>query len=166
MLSPPGRIVKKFVRPGQVIADLGAGPGYYTVAFAKGVGESGVVYAVDFDANAIHKLTSKTKKLGLESVVKAYASSASRIDFIPDGAVDFVFAHGLLCCMTDHWGAVTQIKRILNRTGIAYISVTRFARKNDALAVNQDEWENILRGFKIVERNDGIFTRWATLSLS
>lgn len=131
----------------------------------KGVGGSGVVYAVDFDANAIHRLTSKAKKLGLESVVKAYASSASRIDFIPDKTVDFVFAHGLLCCMSDHRGAVTQIKRILSKTGVAYMGVTRSARKNDALAINQDEWENILRGFEVIERNDGIFTRWATLSL-
>jgi ubiquinone/menaquinone biosynthesis C-methylase UbiE len=111
VVNPPDRVAKRFVKSGQVIADLGSGPGYYTIAFAKSVGESGVVYAVDFDPKAIDKLTSKVKRLGLESVVRAHVSSASRIDFVPDGAVDFVFAHGLLCCMSDHSGAI-----IVNRS--------------------------------------------------
>jgi len=35
------------IRPGQTVADLGCGPGYYTMKFAELVGEQGHVFAVD-----------------------------------------------------------------------------------------------------------------------
>jgi ubiquinone/menaquinone biosynthesis C-methylase UbiE len=106
----------------------------------------------------------KTKKEGLERVIKTQVSSAAKIDFIPDGSVDFVFAYGLLCCMADHRSALAQIKRILKPLGLAYFSVSKTLRKSDTLAVKPAEWEGILKEFKVIETGEGIFTRWAIVS--
>ena len=38
---------KLALKPGQFIADIGSGGGYFTYRFAKAVGEKGKVYAVD-----------------------------------------------------------------------------------------------------------------------
>jgi len=46
----PDRVVAELeVKPGDRVADLGAGAGYFTFRLARAVGPSGVVYAVDTD---------------------------------------------------------------------------------------------------------------------
>jgi len=159
--SNPDKIADKYVREGDVVADLGSGPGFYTIAFAKKVGKKGKVYAIDFDADAIDKLISKVKSNGVEDIVKAYAVSASKVDFIPDLSVDFVFANGLLCCMTDHEGAIRQIERILKPLGKAYLSVTRAIIKRDYREVSSIEWKQIISRFKVLRSREGIFQRTA-----
>jgi ubiquinone/menaquinone biosynthesis C-methylase UbiE len=164
LLFNPNKVAAKYVKEGYTVADLGSGPGFYTIAFAKRVGEKGKVYAVDFDVDAINKLISKAKREKVEDIVEARAVSASEVDFIPDSSVDFVFANGLICCMTDHEGAVNQISRILKPEGKAYISVTRAFSKRDVRAVSSAEWREIISRFNIVKRGEGIAQRWALIS--
>ncbi|MDG6934919.1 MAG: class I SAM-dependent methyltransferase [Nitrososphaerota archaeon] len=160
----PDRKIKKFVKQGDIVADLGSGPGFYTIPFARIVGESGIVYAIDFDSKAISKLMKRAKKEGLDTIIRAEATSAAKIDFIPDHSVDFVFSNGLLCCMADHKGAISQMKRILKPSGSTYLSVEKLVRKRDPLSVDSKEWEEILSGFRVLERNNGISNRWAVVS--
>jgi ubiquinone/menaquinone biosynthesis C-methylase UbiE len=79
-----------------VVADLGCGSGYYTLALAKHVGSEGKVFAVDFEEAAIRELEKKADKRGYRNI-DAHATSASDLSFIKDGSVDFVLANGLLC---------------------------------------------------------------------
>jgi ubiquinone/menaquinone biosynthesis C-methylase UbiE len=85
-------------KKGQVVADLGCGPGYYMLALAECVGPEGRVYAVDSDEKAIRALETKAQKHGLRDI-EAHASSASDLSFIRDRSVDFILANGLLCSM-------------------------------------------------------------------
>ncbi len=48
-----------YVTKGQVAADLGCDPGYYTLALAGCVGPEGRVYAVDSDEKAIERWKKK-----------------------------------------------------------------------------------------------------------
>jgi arsenite methyltransferase len=41
------------IKPGETLADIGAGSGYFTFRFARKVGENGRVYAVDINADMI-----------------------------------------------------------------------------------------------------------------
>jgi len=50
-----------YVEKGQVVADLGCGPGYYTLVLAEFVGPEGRVYAVDSDGKAIRALEKKAE---------------------------------------------------------------------------------------------------------
>jgi ubiquinone/menaquinone biosynthesis C-methylase UbiE len=59
LFEHPQRHVEPYVTNGQVIADLGCGPGYYTLALAESVGTEGRVYAVDSDEKAIRALEKK-----------------------------------------------------------------------------------------------------------
>ncbi|MGH7887023.1 MAG: methyltransferase domain-containing protein, partial [Candidatus Binatia bacterium] len=46
----PDRVIATLkLRPGDQVADLGAGGGYFTFKLAKAVGPTGKVYAVDID---------------------------------------------------------------------------------------------------------------------
>jgi ubiquinone/menaquinone biosynthesis C-methylase UbiE len=164
IFSPPKRLLSKYVSSGSSVADLGCGPGYFTIPMAELTGPGGKVYAVDFDAGAVEEVARKAGARGFDRVVEARAGSAAEADFIPDGSVDFVFAHGLLCCMKDHSGALSQIRRMLKKDGLAYLSVTKFGRKKDPRTVTAEEWECMLKGFRVRGSGGGLLTRWALVS--
>ena len=95
LFEPPKRLIRPYVKKGQVVADLGCGSGFYTLPLADLVGPEGKVYAVDLGRNSIRTLEKKADKGGYHNI-EAYASSASDVSFIEDRSVDFVFAIGLL----------------------------------------------------------------------
>lgn len=160
-LDPPERQVEPFVRSAQTAADIGCGSGYYTFALAKCVGPEGRVYAVDLDEKAIRSVEEKANK-GNYHNVETHASSAANLSFIRDGSVDFVLANGLLCSMPAHRElAVSEIKRILNPKGLAYLSL---GMPPPFGHVNRAEWERILEEFKVERRNDGLRVKWALVS--
>ncbi len=163
-LSPPKKKVSKFLSAGIVVADVGCGPGYFTIPMAELVGSTGKVYAADSDPKSIKVLKAKSEARGLESVIEAHATSAASLGAIPDRSVDFVFANGVLCCMVDHAGAIEEVKRILKPPGLAYLSVTKLYRKTDPKAVTNEEWWRILEGFSVRENGEGFLNRWASVS--
>ena len=56
------------VKDGEVIADIGAGSGYFTLRLAKHVGPSGRVYAVDVSPDMIRHLNTRVRDAGLTNV--------------------------------------------------------------------------------------------------
>ena len=164
-ISPPEKKISRFVTPGFVTADIGCGPGYFTVPIAERVGVNGKVYAADADPKSINALKAKISARGLQNTVETQTTSAARLKFIPDQSIDFAFANDVLCCMVDHRGAIAEIKRILKPRGLCYLSVTKLYRKKDPRAVPKGEWDQILEGFDVQETGEGIMNRWATFFL-
>ena len=77
------------LQPGMVVADLGAGTGFYTFLFAQQVGPSGRVYAVDISENFIEhiKQTANSQDLqNIEGIVNTQQSTQ-----LPAESVDVVF---------------------------------------------------------------------------
>ena len=56
------------VASGKNVADIGAGSGWFTVRAAKRVGDSGTVYAVDINPEAIHYIDHRAQKEHLQNV--------------------------------------------------------------------------------------------------
>lgn len=162
--SNPQSAIAPFVSNGQVVADLGCGPGFYTLALADAVGPEGKVFAVDFDEQCIRALEDQVEQGGYHNV-EMHATSASNLPFIPDASVDFVLANGLLCSMTDRrQDAVSEIKRILKPSGQAYLSLGAPWLPPLLGYVNRAEWERTLAGFQVARRG-GSLQKWAVVSL-
>jgi ubiquinone/menaquinone biosynthesis C-methylase UbiE len=53
---------------GKNVADIGAGSGWFTVRAARRVGNSGKVYAVDINPEAIHHIDDRAQKEGLHNI--------------------------------------------------------------------------------------------------
>ena len=65
----PGLLLQELkIKPGEVVADIGAGSGYYTRRLAKLVGEKGTVYAVDIQQEMLDLLTNKMVELKIKNV--------------------------------------------------------------------------------------------------
>ena len=162
-LSSSPRKFCSYVSTRQIVADLGCGPGYYTLSLAESVGPEGRVYAVDSDPKAIRAVERKAARRGFRNV-EAHATSAADLGFVQDESVDFVLANGLLCSMApqDHQSAVSEVKRILKPGGKAFLS----AAKGSISYVDEAEWEEILTGFIVEQRNHESESgdRWAVVS--
>ncbi len=152
-----------FVKPGQTVADLGCGPGFFTLALAAAVGSTGTVYAVDSDEKAVGSVGRRTKKKGFHNV-QTVVASATDLSFIKDESVDFILADGLLCSMAPqhHERATGEMRRILKKDGVAYIK----AAQGSWSYAGPAEWERILKGFMVVRRSDESRGegRWAVVS--
>ena len=77
MISSPGRdkwqradavVAALEIRPGERIADLGAGSGYFTTRLAKATGPTGITYAVDTDEDMLDSVEEATGQAGLPNV--------------------------------------------------------------------------------------------------
>ncbi|HEY8550879.1 MAG TPA: class I SAM-dependent methyltransferase [Vicinamibacterales bacterium] len=58
---------------GSVVADIGAGSGYFTMRLAHHVGPSGRVYAVDISSDMIQHLERRVREAGLTNVTVIHA---------------------------------------------------------------------------------------------
>src|SRR5947209_19333905 len=56
------------LKPGEAVADIGAGTGYYTRRLAQKVGTNGVVYAVDIQPEMLEMLTNKMARMDIHNV--------------------------------------------------------------------------------------------------
>lgn len=77
------------IGPGSVVADIGAGQGYYTVRLAARVGPRGRVLAEDIDKDAIERLGLRVEKQRLENV--AIRLGLPEDPRLPEASFDRVF---------------------------------------------------------------------------
>lgn len=71
----PGRIIDALrIKPGQSIADIGAGTGYFSVRLARGAGTP-TVYAVDIEPAMVSYLKGRAAKEGLSNLHAVQAAS-------------------------------------------------------------------------------------------
>jgi ubiquinone/menaquinone biosynthesis C-methylase UbiE len=65
----PDRVVADLgLKPGQAVADVGAGRGYFTFRLAAAVGEKGKVFATDIDAKALAAVKAQAGKDNVRNV--------------------------------------------------------------------------------------------------
>ena len=76
------------LKEGEVVADIGAGSGYYTFRMAKLVGPKGKVYAVDIQKEMLDIIRDRTKKEGLANVEPVLGEEAD--PKLKDGSVDTI----------------------------------------------------------------------------
>lgn len=77
------------VRPGQVVADVGAGPGYFARRLARAVGPRGHVYAVDPEPAILEVLRDRIARAGLGNVTPVLGRADDPL--LPAGRCDLVF---------------------------------------------------------------------------
>jgi protein-L-isoaspartate O-methyltransferase len=76
------------LKPGMVLADVGAGSGYHTFPMAKAVGPKGKVYAVDIQKEMLDIIRTRMKKQKVTNVVPVLGTITD--PKLPDGEVDLI----------------------------------------------------------------------------
>jgi ubiquinone/menaquinone biosynthesis C-methylase UbiE len=98
--SKPDEIIASLgIGAGDVIADIGSGGGYFTIAFAAKVGKSGRVYAVDVKPKYLEFIRRRAAREGSANVSFVLGTS-SGID-LPEAGLDLVFARNVFHHLSD-----------------------------------------------------------------
>lgn len=74
------------IRPGMVIADVGAGVGYFTLRLARRVGPTGRVYGVDLQPGMLERLRANARAAGLGNIEPVLADVDN--PKLPEGQID------------------------------------------------------------------------------
>jgi len=86
--NPEGALDAIGIRPGMVVADVGAGTGYMSLRLAKRVGPSGHVYANDIQPEMLMRLRQNAVKAGLTNIETVQGEEAD--PKLPAGRMDLV----------------------------------------------------------------------------
>lgn len=68
-LNPDAIIAQLDVQEGSIAADFGCGPGYFSIPFAKIIGEDGKMYILDVLPQALETVVSKAKNAGITNII-------------------------------------------------------------------------------------------------
>ena len=77
------------LKPGMIVADVGAGTGLFTRLFAKAVGPDGQVYAVDIAPKFLEHIQKTAREAGLKNVTPVLCNQDSAD--LPPNSVDLIF---------------------------------------------------------------------------
>jgi predicted methyltransferase len=103
------------LKPGEAIADIGAGSGYFTFRLARHVGDSGRVYAVDVSPDMIVHLNRRIRDLQVKNVVSIL--SAPDDPLLADASIDRFFICDTWHHIGDHPRYLTLLKKMLKPGG-------------------------------------------------
>ncbi len=112
------------LKPGDNVADIGAGAGAFALPFAKTVAPSGKVYAVDIDAGLLDYIADKAKNQNLSNVhpVKGEFSDPK----IPARDVDTAFFHDVFHHIENRQAYLKALATYIKPTGrIALIEMNK-----------------------------------------
>jgi len=148
------------LKPGDNVADIGAGTGAFSLPFAKAVAPSGKVYAVDIDPGLLDYIAQKAKKENVDNIqtVKGEFSDPK----VPARDVDLAFFHDVLHHIENRQAYLKALATYIKPTGrIALIEMNRDDpktphRNNPEMLLSKDEVKNWMAaaGFYPAEEYD------------
>lgn len=117
-LDPNLIIAQLDLEKGSVVADFGCGPGYFSIPFAKAVGEDGKVYALDILPQSLETVTGKAKNSAVSNVI------AKRVNLEKEGgskleadSIDWVIMKDILFQNKDKAIIIAEAYRIIKVGG-------------------------------------------------
>lgn len=151
--APSKAIAALNIRPGAVVADVGAGSGYYTVRLAEVVGPTGKVVATDLQAGMLDIIRSKIARDRLTNVEVVQGRADDPV--LPAGAFDLILMVDVYHELASPQLFVRKLKEALKPDGrLVLIEFRREdprvpIREEHKMSVSQVRQELAADGFQI-----------------
>jgi len=145
---------------GMTMADLGSGPGFFTIPMAQITGEKGLVYAVDSNQNMLDNLKENIAKSGVNPKVIKIVKNDVCHTRIPNESVDLVLFANVLHEVADRKAFFREVKRISKITALIIdVDWKKIQTEHGPpleSRLSEDEANQILSesGFTVVKKTD------------
>lgn len=113
--APSKAIAALKIQPGQVIADIGAGSGYYSVRLADAVGATGRVYATDIQPEMLALIRKKLEGRSTQNIELVLGSPTETR--LPDAAIDVAIMVDVYHELAQPQAFLQSLKRALRPGG-------------------------------------------------
>ena len=115
--SPPAEDTLAYlsIEPGHIVADVGCGPGFFTLPLAHMVAPNGHVYAIDVEPSMLDLVSSRSAAAGL-SGIETIRADGTRIP-LADALVDLTLCGLLLHDLPDRTRMVRELIRVTRPGG-------------------------------------------------
>jgi len=164
LITDPSRMLRGLVGPGDVVMDVGCGPGFFTLPLAEAVGDGGSVIAVDLQSAMLEKVGRRAGKSGLATRIRLHQCGPDSLgleDVEGVGPLDFVLAFWMIHEVPGRARLLAEVFRALRPGG-------RLLAVEPRVHVGSDEWTGTLddavaAGFVVVARPRVAISRAALL---
>ena len=118
-LNPDSVVDEWDVRPGEIVADFGAGSGFFSVALAKRVGYAGKVYALDVREEALEAVRARAKSFRLLNIDTIKTDlEKERGSTLKNDTVDKIVISNILFQAENKQNIIEEAHRILKPEGL------------------------------------------------
>lgn len=148
------------LRPGQTVADIGAGVGFHTVRLAKRVGPTGKVYATEMQREMIASIDAAVSAAGVHNVTTVLTDGTTT--GLPAGAID-------VALMVDVYHEIAAPEAFLAALAPAFapggrLVLVEFRGEDPDVPIREEHKmtaEQVVRelagaGYALVERQEGL----------
>lgn len=127
---------------GQVVADFGCGPGHAAIEFAKRVGPTGHVHALDINAEFVRRARARADANGLGDRITVHLLEEARLP-LPDSGLDRVVARNTIIYVANPIATFTEFRRVLRSGGLAH-AIEGDWRLTAVEPVPTEEWQALI----------------------
>ena len=161
LLQNPKRILKKNIRQGMTVLDLGCGTGYFTLEMAKLLNGKGKVIAIDVQEGMLEILEQKLKNSSLKQQVQIFNNPPQSLDF--EERVDFILAFYSFHEMKYIDDIIQSLKEVVKPE-------TKILISEQKIHVSKKMFESIInrmanKGFIVCERPKIFFSRSVVMKI-
>ena len=103
------------LKEGEMLADIGAGSGYFSFRLAQHIGEKGRVYAVDVSPEMILHMNHRIREMGTKNVITLLTPPDDPL--LPDASVDRFFICDTWHHIENQAGYLKLLKKMLKPNG-------------------------------------------------
>jgi ubiquinone/menaquinone biosynthesis C-methylase UbiE len=148
LIHNPEKILSPYIRPGQTVLDVGPGPGYFTIAMARMVGDQGKVIAADLQQEMLDKLAANSRKAGLESRIQLHLTQSDSLGVSDE--IDFALAFAVVHEVPDAKALLQELYQAIKPGGSLLVSEPSFHVSESEF--NQTIEQALQIGFRTADR--------------
>lgn len=145
---PPKKIEKTNIKEGSFVLDYGCGPGSYSIAAAKVVGNTGKVYAADIHPLAIKEVEKRAKEKEVKNIKTILTDCDTKLE---DNTIDVVLLLDIYHDLSDPESILKELHRVLKKEG--WLSVDDHHFKDDEI-ISKITGVGL---FKFIEKKEEVF---------
>jgi ubiquinone/menaquinone biosynthesis C-methylase UbiE len=142
------------IQPGQIIADIGSGGGFFTLLFSQLIGDKGRIYAIDTNQDFLEFINTQAAKQGITNITTVRATEQTIP--LPTHSIDLVFVRNVYHHLQNRTQYFSEAKQLLTSEG--RIAIIEFSRQGSRLSFHRRCGHNVPKEIIIEEMNKAGYT--------